>query len=132
MNEPNFYRAITEAIEEAKSTPPSREYVQSQIELCTKVSTNQITVMADGLIGTLQAMLELIESKDNPTVRMDNVTKRIYAGKCELVDYPDVEKIKLKNGYGKTITLTYETAMEVLAVLDRWHKMQVWKNIPSS
>ena len=141
--EPDFYRAVTEALEEAKSTPPSREYVQSLINLTTKMSTHE--VMADKLVGTLQALLELIEIKDNPTtddvvwakIRDGMITdskvpdegiKRIFAGSCELVDYPAVEKITIQNGYGDPILLTYESTKEILAVLNRWRDMQIWKN----
>lgn len=55
--EPDKFRLIRETIEKAKSTPPSREYVQEQID-----HIYQGAVYFDRIIAALQALLELVEA----------------------------------------------------------------------
>ena len=124
MTEPDFYRAVTEALEEGKT---QTEY-QARIE---RLET-EVSELKDMLLETLVKYRDLLIAVNDGMITDSKVPdegiKRIFAGSCELVDYPAVEKITIKNGYGDPILLTYESTEEILAVLNRWRDMRIWKN----
>lgn len=79
----DVFEVIASEIERAKTTPPSREFIEKQI----KAIFDGEKLRVDILLGTFQALLELIEynEQQNTSQRLEN-ERNVLLAKLKLME----------------------------------------------